>query len=89
MKPNCIAAEANSAAGNMCNIGCGERVSLNTLIRLLEEIIGVKAEVIYEEPKPGDVRHSLADIAQARHVLGYEPKIMLNEGLRRTVEAFR
>jgi len=89
VEANLLAAEASSAAGIMCNIGCGERVSLNTLIRLLEENIGVRAEVTYAEPKAGDVRHSLADIAAARRVLGYEPKVMLNEGLKRTVEAFR
>ncbi|MGN6717854.1 MAG: SDR family oxidoreductase [Candidatus Binatia bacterium] len=89
VEANLLAAEASSAAGIMCNIGCGERVSLNTLIRVLEENIGVKAEVTYAEPKAGDVRHSLADIAAARRVLGYEPKVMLNEGLKRTVEAFR
>lgn len=90
VEANLLAAEANSAAaGNVYNIGCGARVSLNILISLLEEIIGVKAEVAYAKPKAGDVRHSLADIAQARHVLGYEPKVMLNEGLRLTIEAFR
>jgi UDP-glucose 4-epimerase len=90
VEANLLAAEASSAAaGNVYNIGCGARVSLNTLIGLLEENIGVKAEVAYANPKAGDVRHSLADIAQARHVLGYEPKVMLNEGLRLTIEAFR
>ena len=90
VEANLLAAEASSAAaGNVYNVGCGARVSLNTLISLLEEIIGVKAEVAYAKPKAGDVRHSLADIAQARHVLGYEPKVMLNEGLRLTIEAFR
>jgi UDP-glucose 4-epimerase len=90
VEANLLAAEASSrAAGNVYNIGCGAHVSLNTLIGLLEENIGVKAEVAYAKSKAGDVRHSLADIAQARHVLGYEPKVMLNEGLRLTIEAFR
>jgi UDP-glucose 4-epimerase len=90
VEANLLAADASSgAAGNVYNIGCGARVSLNTLIGLVEENIGVKAEVVYAKPKAGDVRHSLADIAQARHVLGYEPKVMLNEGLRLTIEAFR
>jgi UDP-glucose 4-epimerase len=58
VEANLLAAEASSAAaGNVYNIGCGARVSLNTLIGLLEENIGVKAEVMYVEPKPGDVRH--------------------------------
>jgi UDP-glucose 4-epimerase len=90
VEANLLAAEASSrAAGNVYNIGCGERVSLNTLIRLLEKNTGVKAEVTYAKAKPGDVRHSLADIAEAHRILGYTAKVKLTDGLRRTVEAFR
>jgi UDP-N-acetylglucosamine/UDP-N-acetyl-alpha-D-glucosaminouronate 4-epimerase len=85
---NLLALRAFDAPGQVCNIGCGDRISLNQLIRLLEEITGIKAEVTYTAPKAGDVRHSLADIALARRLLGYEPKIMVEEGLRRTVQAF-
>jgi nucleoside-diphosphate-sugar epimerase len=85
---NLRALRANDAPGKVCNIGCGERITLNLLIHLLEQITGIKAEVKYVSPKPGDVRHSLADIAAARCLLGYEPKVMLKEGLRRTVDAF-
>jgi len=88
VEANLLALQASAAPGNVCNIGCGERITLNTLIRLLEEIIGVKAEVNYASSKPGDVRHSLADITAARHLLGYEPKVPLKEGLMRTVKAF-
>jgi UDP-N-acetylglucosamine/UDP-N-acetyl-alpha-D-glucosaminouronate 4-epimerase len=88
VEANLRALRANHAAGNVCNIGCGERITLNLLIHLLEQITGIKAEVKYVSSKPGDVRHSLADIAAARRLLGYEPKVMLKEGLRRTVEAF-
>ena len=89
VEANLLASDASAAAGDMCNIGCGERVRLNALIGLLEEHIGVKAEVTYTEPKAGDVRHSLADIAHARRILGYEPRVMFDEGLKRTIEAFR
>jgi nucleoside-diphosphate-sugar epimerase len=85
---NLLALQATKACGKVLNIGCGERITLNTLIRLLEEIVGVKAKVSYSASKPGDVRHSLADINWARRLLGYEPKVMVKEGLRRTVEAF-
>ena len=88
VEANLMALQASAAPGNVCNIGCGERVTLNTLIRLLEEIMGVKAEVNYADPKPGDVRHSLADITAARRLLGYAPKVWLKEGLMRTVKAF-
>lgn len=89
VEANMLALNAAEACGGVYNVGCGERISLNGLIRLLQEIIGVKANLTYAEAKAGDVRHSLADISLARHRLGYEPKIMVKEGLRRTVEAFK
>jgi UDP-glucose 4-epimerase len=89
VEANLMALRANQGPGTVCNVGCGERITVNRLIQLLEEIIGVKADVRYVESKPGDVRHSLADITLARYLLGYEPKVMIEEGLRRTVEAMR
>jgi len=88
VEANLLALRAFEVSGNVCNIGCGEHITLNKLIRLLEEILGVKSNVNYAAPKPGDVRHSLADITRARRLLGYEPKVMVKEGLRRTVQAF-
>jgi nucleoside-diphosphate-sugar epimerase len=88
VEANMLAVRAMEAPGGVCNIGCGERISLNKLIRLMEEILGVKANVNYAAAKAGDVRHSLADITRARSILGYEPKVMVKEGLRRTVQAF-
>ena len=87
VEANLLALDAPAAAGQVCNIGCGERITLNGLIQLLEEVIGVKAQVTYAPPKPGDVRHSLADIDRAKKFLGYEPKVMMEEGLHRTVAA--
>jgi nucleoside-diphosphate-sugar epimerase len=88
VEANMLALRAIEAPGNVCNIGCRERITLNQLIRLLEEIVNVKANVNYTDSKAGDVRDSLADVTLARRLLGYEPKIMVKEGLRRTVEAF-
>lgn len=86
---NFLALAAPSVAGQVCNIGCGERITLNRLIQLLEEILKIKAKVTYGATRSGDVRHSLADIDRARRLLGYEPKVMIEEGLRRTVAAIR
>lgn len=88
VEANLLALRAIDAPGHVCNIGSGARITLNNLIRLLEEILGTKANVDYTDPRAGDVRHSLADITQARRLLGYEPKVMVKEGLRRTVQAF-
>jgi UDP-glucose 4-epimerase len=89
VRANFLALQAIAAPGNVCNVGCGEKITLNELIRLLEAILGIKAEVNYTAPKAGDVRHSLADLSLASRILGYHPKIMVNEGLKRTVETFR
>jgi nucleoside-diphosphate-sugar epimerase len=87
VEANLLAIKSADAAGKMCNVGCGERITLNRLIEILERIIGAKAQVTYALRKSGDVRHSLADIDSAKNFLGYEPRVMVEEGLRRTVAA--
>ena len=89
VEANLMALRAKQAPGCVANIGCGERISLNALIHLLEEIIGTRAEVNYAQSKPGDVRHSLANIGLAGHLLNYKPRVGVREGLMRTVEAMR
>lgn len=86
---NFMALTSPSVAGQVCNIGCGERITLNRLIQLLEGILKTKAKVQYGPARAGDVLHSLADINLARRLLGYDPKVMIEEGLRRTIEAMR
>jgi nucleoside-diphosphate-sugar epimerase len=86
IEANVLAAEASGVSGRTFNIACGERISLNHLLGKLREIIGTTVEAEYLESRPGDVRHSLADISQAEEHLGYEPAIDFDEGLRRTVE---
>ena len=88
IEANLLALRVPNAPGEVCNIGCGQRVTLNQLIRILEELLGVRAQVTYAPAKPGDVRHSLADISKATRVLGYVPKTEIEEGLKRTVEAY-
>jgi nucleoside-diphosphate-sugar epimerase len=89
VEANLLALEAPDAAGKMCNIGCGERITLNRLVTLLEQQLGTKAQVSYTAPKAGDVRHSLADMERAKVLLRYRPEIMIEEGLRQTIEAMR
>ena len=86
---NLRAAEVPEASGEVINVGIGERVTLNQLLAELQHIIGTDLEPRREGPRPGDVRHSLADITRARRLLGYEPLVPLADGLRRTVEWYR
>lgn len=86
---NLLAAEVEHAAGEVVNIACGEHITLNRMIALMREHLGVDIEPQYEAPRPGDVRHSLADISAARRLLGYEPQVMFAEGLRRSIDWYR
>jgi nucleoside-diphosphate-sugar epimerase len=86
---NLLALQATNGAGNVFNIGCGARMTLNQLVCALEEILNTRAVVKYLNSRAGDVRHSLADIDYARDFLGYEPRVMAKEGLERTVEWFK
>ena len=86
VEANLLAIKAPRAAGAIINVGCGDRLSLNRLIQFLEQILEVRAWVDYQQPRPGDVRHSLADVSLARDLLDYQPKVVVREGLKRTVE---
>ena len=68
------------------NVGCGSHISINQVIKKLEAIIGKKAKVRYVEKQKGDVMHTYADIFKAKKMLGWEPKVSLDEGLKRQVE---
>jgi len=80
---NILAVESD--ATGIFNIGSGDRVSINELARLVLEILGKDLEPQHLEPRAGDIRHSLADIALAK-TFGYTPRHSLSEGVRRTID---
>ncbi len=84
---NFRAAETTRGVGEVINVATGERATLNELLEALK-VITDKSDVTAEhrEARVGDVRHSLADITRARELLGYEPTVGLEEGLRKTIE---
>lgn len=88
VQANIKAALATEGAGEAFNIACGQRVSLNELLDMLREMIGTDIEAIYDDPRVGDVKHSLADISAAQVAFGYEPEVSFEEGLQRTVDFF-
>ena len=81
-----VKAPAELAAGRSFNIGAGQSNSLNRILGILKGILGFNGAVSYEHPRPGDVRHSCADISSAQKYLNYKPVISFEEGLRSTVE---
>jgi UDP-glucose 4-epimerase len=86
---NLLAARAAGPAGAVVNIACGERVSLNRIVVLINELLGTDLQPEHRPARPGDVKHSLADISAARRVLGYEPLVRFDEGLRRSIAWYR
>jgi UDP-glucose 4-epimerase len=82
----CEAREAKLAAGEVINVACGTRISLNDLLRVMNRIVGTNIQPIYAEERAGDVRDSQADITKARMLLGYSPIVSLEEGLKHTLD---
>lgn len=87
VEANLLACRSSKAGGGeVINVACGERYTLNELVTALNEILGTKLSPIYTESKPGDVKHSLAAIERAKELLGYDVRVDFREGLQRTVE---
>ena len=84
-----LACTAPGVAGETINVGCGQRVTLNELVRMIGRLVGRPIQPVYEAVRAGDVRHSLAGIEKAGRLLGYTPSVALEEGLRRTIEWLR
>lgn len=90
VRANMLAAEAPAAAcGEVYNVGCGDRVTLNDLWERIRSATGSNVDPTYEPTRAGDVRDSLASLERTRAALGYEPVVTLDEGIRRTIDALR
>ena len=84
-----LACTAADAPGKVINIGVGARYTLNETIAVLNAIFNRQVQPRYDTPRPGDILHSRADISFARKVLGYEPKVQFEQGLRETVRWYQ
>lgn len=86
VEANLLAARVPKLSGESVNVGAGEPRSVLEVLRAISDAFGRWIEPVYEAPRPGDIRDSHADIALARQLLGYEPRVQFAEGLRRTIE---
>jgi UDP-glucose 4-epimerase len=90
VRANLLAAESRRRfSGEVVNIACGRRVSLNDLVAEIGRVLGRELDVVHAEPRAGDVRHSLADISRAQELLGYEPTALWEDGIAPTAEYLR
>jgi UDP-glucose 4-epimerase len=79
-------ADAANVAGRTFNVGAGQRISVLDLWTLIKKLTGTDVDAVHVDPRPGDVRDSLADISAGVAAYGYEVTVGLEEGLRRTIE---
>jgi len=88
IQANILAAESD-VTGEAFNIGCGGRVTINDLVDTLNDLLDTDIDPIHDNPRPGDVRHSHAEISKATDLLGYDPKVGFSDGLKRTIPHYR
>ncbi|MFH1844400.1 MAG: SDR family oxidoreductase [bacterium] len=89
VEANLAAAAAEAPEGRSVNIACGERITINEICQRIQQLLGTDIAPEYDEPRVGDVKHSLADISLANQTIGYQPSVDLATGLRETVEWYR
>lgn len=80
-----LAATVPAAAGQVLNIACGRQHTLWDLVRILNAVLGTETFPRLGRPRPGDIRHSQAEVMKASALLGFRPRIDFGEGLRKTV----
>ena len=86
---NLLAARAKRTQGEVVNIACGQAVTVNEIIDMINNLLGKNVKPQYADPRPGDVKHSLADITAAKNLIDFKPKVSFNDGLRLAIDWYK
>jgi len=89
VEANLLAARAKQAKGEVLNIACGQAVTVNEVIEIINGLLGKNIKPKYDPPRPGDVKHSLADITLAEKTIGFKPKVQFKQGLQKAIDWYR
>jgi UDP-glucose 4-epimerase len=89
VEANLLAARAKHTKGEVINVACGEAVTVNAIIALINELVGKNIKPTYTDPRPGDVKHSLADITLAEKLISYKTKVPFKQGLQLAIDWYR
>lgn len=89
IEANILATEVDCPPGVVMNCAVHERTNLNELVEMINKILGKSIEAIRVDPRPGDIKHSFADIERLKKTLGYQPKVLFEEGLRKTIDWYQ
>jgi len=89
VEANILASKAQDVSGEAFNIAYGERTTVNSLAKTINEVLKKNINPVHDEPRPGDVKNSFAEISKARKMLKYEPLVSFNEGLKKTIDWYQ
>jgi UDP-glucose 4-epimerase len=89
VEANICAARAPKTGGEVVNIACGEAITVNAIIALINELLGKNVQPVYDPARPGDVKHSLADISAAEKLIGFKPVVLFRQGLEKSIDWYR
>jgi nucleoside-diphosphate-sugar epimerase len=89
VEANLLAARAKQTKGEVINIACGEAITVNAIIDMINKIVGKNIKPAYLPSRKGDVKHSLADISQAKKLIGFKPVVLFKDGLKKAIEWYR
>ncbi len=89
VKANILALESEEISGEVLNIACGDRITINILCEKIRLFIQKDIDPVHGKSRPGDILHSFADIAKAKKMLKYEPTVSFDDGLRETIQWYR
>ena len=89
VQANLLAARAKQTKGEVINIACGLAVTVNEIIAMINDTVGKNVKPNYTDPRPGDVKHSLANITLAEQIIGFKPVVTFSEGLQKAIDWYR
>jgi len=89
VEANLLASRAPKTSGEVLNIACGDAVTVNQIMSMINEIVGKDVKPVYTDHRPGDVKHSLADISLARKTIGYKSIVPFKAGLEKAIDWYR
>jgi UDP-glucose 4-epimerase len=89
VEANLLAARAKHTKGEVVNIACGQAVTVNEIIDMINEFVGKDVKPIYASSRAGDVKHSLADITLAKKLIGFKPIVPFKQGLEKAITWYR
>lgn len=89
VEANLLAARAKRTNGEVVNVACGQAVTVNAIIDMINQLLGKNVKPTYAPPRPGDVKHSLADVTLAQRLIGFKPIVQFSEGLEKAIHWYR